>query len=239
MNNRLYKDLAEWWPLLSPPEEYVDEVDFFRPIILAHALPEAPSLLELGSGGGNIASYLKADFAHTTLTDISPEMIAVSRALNPDCEHVVGDMKTLRLPKTYNVVFVHDAIDYMVNLTELRQAITTASVHCKPGGLALFVPDAVLESFQEETESGGSDGQDRAIRYLEWTYDPDKTDMTYTVDYAYLLREGTETRVEYDRHICGLFPRDTWLDLLREAGFKAEIVHDQYSRDVFIARKPV
>ena len=78
-----------------------------------------------------------------------------------------------------------------------------------------------------------------ALRYLEWTYDPDDSDTTYTVDYVYLLRENDQpTRIEHDQHINGLFPRDAWLRLLSEAGFNAEIVNDQYGRDVFVARKP-
>ena len=67
------------------------------------------TLLELGSGGGNNASHLKARF-NCTLTDISPDMLALSRTLNPECEHLEGDMRTLRLGRTFDVVFIHDAI---------------------------------------------------------------------------------------------------------------------------------
>jgi hypothetical protein len=42
------------------------------------------------------------------------------------------------------------------------------------------------------------------------------------VDFAYLLREGEEVTVERDRHLCGVFPRARWLELLGEAGFRAE-----------------
>ncbi|MEO8285766.1 MAG: class I SAM-dependent methyltransferase [Chloroflexota bacterium] len=235
---KMYDELASWWPLLSPPDEYLDEVAFFRQVLAAEKLPAAPSLLELGCGGGNNALHLKTDFAHVTLTDISPEMLAVSQVLNPDCEHILGDMRALRLNRTFDVVFIHDAIDYMATQHDLRLALQTAFTHCTPGGLALIVPDYVRETFQPSTDHGGSDGDDRALRYLEWIYDPDDTDTTYTADYAYLLREDDQhIQVEHDRHVCGLFPRDEWLSLLRAAGFQPEITHDQYERDVFIARR--
>ena len=32
-----------------------------------------------------------------TLTDIAPGMLAMSESINPECEHIVGDMRTLRL----------------------------------------------------------------------------------------------------------------------------------------------
>ncbi len=102
-----------------------------------------------------------------------------------------------------------------------------------------MVPDHVRETFQPTTEHGGSDGEVRALRYLQWTYDPDDTDTTYTVEYAYLLRENDQpTWIEHDQHICGLFPRGEWVRLLREVGFQPEITRDQYERDIFVARRP-
>lgn len=236
---KMYDELASWWPLLSPPEDYAEEAAFFGQVLTEAGLPPSPSLLELGSGGGSNAYYLKKTFADVTLTDLSPQMLAVSQSLNPDCEHLQGDMRTLRLGRTYDVVFIHDAIDYMTTSQALRQAIETAFVHCKAGGMALFVPDHVRETFQPSTDHGGNDGDGRALRYLEWTYDPEENDTMYTTEYVYLLREGNgPTRVEHEQHICGLFPRAEWLRLLGEVGFQAEIVRDEYQHDIFVARRP-
>jgi hypothetical protein len=38
-------------------------------------------------------------------------MLEVSRRLNPDCEHPPGDIRSVRLGRTFDVVFVHDAIE--------------------------------------------------------------------------------------------------------------------------------
>jgi hypothetical protein len=60
------------------------------------------------------------------------------------------------------------------------------------------------------------------------------------VDYAYLLREADgSVRVEQDRHIEGLFPREMWLRLLDGAGFEATMVPFEHSEvkeglDVFV-----
>ena len=237
---KLYSELAAWWPLLSPPEDYVDEAAFFGKVFANAALPSSPSLLELGCGGGNNAFHLKKMFAQVTLTDISPHMLAVSRDLNPECEHLEADMRSVRLGRLFDVVFIHDAIDYMTTVHDLEQAISTAFIHCKPGGIALFVPDHVRETFQPSTEHDGGDGNGRALRYLEWSYDPDENDSTYTVEFVYLLREGNgPARVEHEQHLCGLFPRAEWLRLLDEIGFQPEIIRDEYERDIFLARKPI
>ena len=236
--SKLYNELAVWWPLLSPVAEYAEEAAFFVQVLIQAGLPPVPSLLELGSGGGNNAHHMQHHFAHVTLTDLSTAMLALSRTLNPGCEHQQDDMRTLRLGRTFDAVFVHDAIEYMTTADDLRAALVTAAVHCKPGGWALFVPDYVQETFEPETEHGGADGEGRSLRYLEWTHAPAQEATQYSTDYVYVMREGdSAVRVEHEEHICGIFPRETWLQLLREAGFAPEIVHDAYARELFLARR--
>ena len=171
-----------------------------------------------------------------TLVDLSPGMLDLSRALNPECEHIPGDMRTLRLGRTFDAVLIHDAVMYMTSEDELRQAIETAFVHLKPGGAALIMPDMIRETFVSMTTHGGHDGDGRSIRYIEWTFDPDPSDTTYTVDFAYLLREhNLPVRVVHDCHLFGIFPRETWLRLLSGAGFEPKAASDPWGREVFIS----
>jgi SAM-dependent methyltransferase len=238
---RLYRDLASWFHLLTGPEDYTEEAEIYRRL-LTEAGP-VRTVLELGSGGGNNASHLKRHF-ELTLTDLSEDMLAVSRGLNPECEHIRGDMRTIRLGREFDAVFVHDAIEYVTSVPDLRAAMETAFVHCRPGGVALFVPDYVRETFKPRTDHGGHDGDARSLRYLEWVWDPDPDDDTYVTDYAYLLRhEDGSVRVEHDRHVCGLFARDRWLSLLTEIGFRAEIrvIHlsdEDVAPEAFLAARP-
>ena len=173
--HRFYSDLAPWWPLISAPEEYTEEAAFAASL-LRMANPPTRTVLELGSGGGNNAFHLKGEF-EMTLVDLSEDMLAVSRQLNPDCEHFQGDMRTLRLGRSFDAVFVHDAIDYMTTEADLRQAVATAYEHCRVGGVAVFVPDDIAENFEPDTDHGGHDAPDgRGARYLEWSTDPDPDD---------------------------------------------------------------
>lgn len=235
---KLYSELAEWWPLLSPREDYAAEAEVYKEILLGHS-PVPRTLLELGSGGGNNASFMKKSF-EMTLSDAAEGMLAVSRRLNPECAHVQGDMRTLRLDKTFDAVFVHDAICYMTTEADLRQVFETAFIHCRPGGIALFAPDYVKEAFVPSTEHDGEDGANRSLRYLEWVYDPDPDDTTYEVEYIVAVREGLgPVRVIQDHHVEGIFPRGRWIDLLTAAGFEAEGLPDpiEPGRELFVARK--
>jgi SAM-dependent methyltransferase len=242
---RLYDELASWWPLLSPPADYEEEAAFYGHTLEAAANGPIRTVLELGSGGGSNASHLKARF-DMVLVDRSPGMLSVSRGLNPDLEHVEGDMRAVRLGRQFDAVFVHDAICYMTTEADLRAALATAFAHCRPGGVGLFAPDHIRENFRPSTDHGGSDGTTHGLRYLEWTWDPDPEDTTYAVDYAYLLRTPDNvTRVEHDRHIEGLFGRSDWLRWLSDAGFFARAVPFDHSElapgsyEVFVGVRPV
>ena len=188
IHHRFYGELAEWWPLISPPEDYAEEAAFAATVLAS--VPGVREVLELGSGGGHNAVHLKAQF-EMTLVDLSDEMLAVSRRLNPECEHHQGDMRTVRLGRRFDAVFVHDAVDYMTSEADLRAAIETAHAHCRPGGIAVFVPDHTAETYEAASDHGGSDGADgRAVRFLDWTWDPDPDDTWIVTEYAFMLREA-------------------------------------------------
>ncbi len=238
---KLYASLAPWFHLITSPDEYAEEAEVYRGLLEKAGVPAGGSVMELGSGGGNNASHLKKHF-RLTLSDLSPEMLELSRGINPDLEHIEGDMRTLRLDREFDGVFAHDALDYLTGEDDLRAASETAFVHCRPGGAALFVPDHVRETFEPSTEHGGRDRGQRGARYLQWSWDPDPSDDTYLVDFAFLLRDGDEVRVEHDQHVCGLFARDRWLSLLQGVGFTAEVrsvdLGEERPYEVFVCRKP-
>lgn len=239
----LYSELAPWYHLLTAPGEYAEEAAHIAALVDAAGVDPARTLLELGTGGGGNASHLSSRF-RCTLTDLSPEILAESARINPECEHVQGDMRTMRLGRQFDVVLVHDAISYMTTEEDLRAAVTTAAVHLRPGGLAILVPDVVSETYAPGIGAGGNDGDDgRGVRYLEWDHAPAPGATVYESDWAYLLRHPDgRTEVLHETHHFGLFPRATWeaviagagLDLL-EAG-----VDDPYAGEhvLFTARRP-
>ena len=238
----MYDEISSWFHLITSPHEYAVEAEFYGRVLEESAEIAVKTVLELGSGGGNNASHMKARY-DLTLVDLSESMLDLSRSINPECEHVPGDMRTMRLDRQFDGVFVHDAVMYMTTEEDLRTAIATAFEHCRPGGAAVFAPDDARETFTPRTDHGGHDGEGRSLRYLEWIWDPDPGDDTFVADYAYLLREaGGEARVIHDRHVCGLFPRATWLRLIEEAGFKArrrDGIPGETGPDVFVGVKPL
>lgn len=246
MKTLLYGELVPFYHLLDPLEEHADEGEAFGEVLRA-AVPGARRLLELGSGAGHGAHYVKTYFEHVTLSDISPPMLARSRVLNPECEHVEGDMRTARLGQTFDCVLIHDAIAYMTTPDDLRATAATTFEHLVPGGSALVVPDCVKETFKEFHEDHAGDDGERSLRCMSWSYDPDPTDDVALGDFAFLLREGGEVRAVHDRHEFGLFTTQTWLEVWRGAGFDVEVIErpmpeeyrdSGYTEKMFSCRRP-
>lgn len=238
--HRLYTDLAQAWPLLVPPEAAEEDAHLALEL-LGQALGAAPaSLLELGCGGGGLASHLP-DHMDIVLTDLSEEMLALSRALNPRLEHRQGDMRSLRLDRTFDAVLLGDAVMYMTGEDDLAAALATAAAHLRPGGALLVRPDAVAEDFDEGTLTGGFEGSEgTAAQLLEWHHSPEGT--TYLVDFALLLREpGGAVRCMHEQHRLGLFPRAAWWRILRGTGLEpvaADLPLHLDCGEVFLARRP-
>ncbi len=187
---RLYRDLADWWPLISPPREYAEEAAYLSAVLSSTAAVPVHEVLDL--------------------------------RLNPECRHLRGDMRTIRLARTFDAVLVHDAIDYITTQDDLARVIATAFNHCRPGGTALFVPDYVKDGFRELAGSGGggADGTGRHATFRERTWDPDPTDDWVQADYEFILREADGlVEVIRESHRLGAFSRDVWQRLLTSAGF--------------------
>jgi SAM-dependent methyltransferase len=240
---RLYGELAGWWPVISPPGEYAADAAAVEREFSAAGVP-VRTLLDLGSGGGHIALHLR-QHRSVTLIDMSADMLAVSRQLNPGCEHLQGDMRTIRLGREFDAVLVHDAVDYVISQADLALVAGTAFAHCRPEGIAVFAPDHTAETFRPGTGAGGGhDGTGRQASFTERTTDPDPGDDWILAEYEFTLRgpDGTVTVVP-EAHRLGSFRRATWLALLTDAGFDAGVrslsVPGRSRRVLFTGRRPL
>jgi SAM-dependent methyltransferase len=217
---RLYKDLARYFPIITPPEDYLEEGEYFAQVIKNTSPIESKTLLNLGCGAGSDDFSLKKYFKVTGV-DLSPEMLKLARKLNPDVKYLQGDMRSVRLKKKFDAVAVFDAINYMLSKEDLRSLFATAHEHLKPGGLLILVIEVTPQNFRQNlTRSSVHQKDDIEVVFIENIFDPEPADPTYEGTYIFLIREKGKLKIETDRHVCGMFSLNTWFDLLQEAGFK-------------------
>jgi hypothetical protein len=237
MPSRLYTDLAEWWPLFPPPGYYEQEAASVRAILAAACLGPPRRILELGSGGGSMASHLRAH-AELSLVEPADAMLALSRRLNPGVTHHKGDMRSVRLGCSFEAVIIHDAINYMNREEDLIATLTTARAHLDPGGVIMVAPDDTSESFSPGVGSGGQDSPDGNIglRYLSWSHAAQ--DTSYVVDFALMLRSSDgAVQLVHDRHTFGLFSCETWRKSFIQTGFPTpQVRSDRWRQHVFVAK---
>jgi SAM-dependent methyltransferase len=217
----LYGELAELWPFVSPPENYVEEVRTFRDRFRRHGVGDGARILHLGSGGGSIDFHFKHTYTVTGV-DISPAMIAYAARLNPEVEYVEGDIRTVRLGRLFDAVLVHDAISYMTTIEELEMVYRTAAAHLEVGGVMVALPEELrtrMAPDEAEVETTELDG--RVVTVIETDYDADPKDHEFETVFIFLIREHGELRVELDRHKVGVFDLQEFLDAMVRAGFEA------------------
>ena len=231
--NRMYGEFAHLWPLISPPEEYEESARHWREVLRAKLGPGRHPILELGVGGGHNLSRFVSEF-QATAVDISEGMLENSRRLNPGVEHLIGDMRTIRLGRIFKAVLIHDAIEYILTEDDLRATFATAKAHLEPGGVFIVAPDWFKETFPGTHVSHFvRQGTDPEFTFIEYVGDPNPNDNSVEWVFLYVFREKDRIRVEEDHHVMSLFPRATWLRLLGETGFTVEFMpyRDFYTRE--------
>ena len=246
---KAYNDLAWTELILCSPEDCVAETELYFKAIIDHSKIELKKLLHLGCGAGMNDYTFKKHFKVTGV-DISKGMLKVAKSLNPDVIYLHGDMRTIRIPELYDAVVIPDSIGYMVTPEDLRKTILTANNHLKQGGILLIVVH-VREEFRENNFVYTGSKDDINITVFENNHILDSTKEKYQAVLTYLIRRGGKLEIHNDCHIIGLFPLETWLNLLKDVGFeitrmKLNNLYDQfimdggeYSQTMFVCNKPL
>jgi SAM-dependent methyltransferase len=226
---RLYHDLSWIWPIVCPPEDYVEETEFFSRTIKEKAEIEVRTLLHLGCGGGRHDYTFKNHFKVTGL-DVSREMLGMARKLNPKLEYVCGDMRTVRLGTSFDSVAALDSINYMRTEDDLRRTFLTAYDHLNPGGVFLTFAEESLERFKQNRTIASTHTQGNIqVTFIENSFDPDPSDNHFEMTLIYLVRKESRLEIHTDFHLWGLFERHTWHRLLKETGFDVEELRFEHS----------
>jgi SAM-dependent methyltransferase len=223
MSHKLYDELVDLYPLVSRQEDYTHEARLIRDAValgLADGSGKTgrPTLLDIGVGNGHVLSHLTPLF-DAEAADLSAGMLAHSQSINPGVPHHLGDMRDLRIGKTFDAVLIHDAIHYMTTPDDLVKAMATAREHLRPGGAAVFMPCYIRETFINRDVSYGLTRTDPPeFTYVARAWDQDPTDFLYELKFCLFSRKGGELKVYEDRHTLACYPDALWRESVVKAG---------------------
>ncbi len=141
----IFGTYAQYYNLLYKDKDYAAEADYVHNLI-ARYRPEGKSLLDLGCGTGRHDILLAKKGYRITGVDMSDKMLAVANsqlaALSPDLyspDFVHGDIRTVRLGKTFDIVTsLFHVISYQVSNEYLLATFETVKMHLRPGGIFIF-----------------------------------------------------------------------------------------------------
>lgn len=228
-----YNDLAWTDSLITSPEECKEETEYFVRAIRDHSRIEVQTLLHLGCGAGMNDYTFKRHFKVTGV-DMSAGMLEIARTLNPEVTYLCHDMRTVTLEQRFDAVAIPDSIGYMITERNLRNTITTAREHLKPGGILLIVA-LVREDFQKNNFVYTGSREEVEVTIFENNYVLDSHQTTYEATLVYLIRRKGELEIFTDRHTLGLFPLEIWFSLLADAGFEVKQITMDHAYDRFIS----
>jgi SAM-dependent methyltransferase len=227
MSHKLYDELVELYPLVSRLEDYTDEARRIREAVMAGLVPAGgkakrgkPTLLDIGVGNGHVLSHL-TPFFKAEGADLSAGMLKHSQKVNPGVPHHLGDMRDMRVGKTFDAVLIHDAIHYMTTHEDLIKAMETAKAHLRPGGVAVFMPCYVRETFVNRDVSHALTKSDPPeFTYVARAWDPDPKDELYELKFYLFSRKGGTLKVYEDAHTLACYADKVWRKCVKKAGFE-------------------
>lgn len=137
VRNLLYRNPG-LYELVYP--EAGDETPAMCRRMFARYLPRAPaSILDIGCGTGRDLASLAREGADCTGIDVLPAMIEYARATRPQLRLEVGDMRSLRLGRTFDAILcMGSALMYAIADRDLRATMQTFVAHAHPGTLLVL-----------------------------------------------------------------------------------------------------
>ncbi|MBO0608991.1 class I SAM-dependent methyltransferase [Myceligenerans salitolerans] len=110
--------------------------------VVGHAMdtwaPHAASLLDAGCGTGTLVAAL-SDRLTCLGIDVQPQLIAHARHAHPNCDFEVGELCTLDLGRTFDVITcLGNVLAYLHEPDELHAATAAMSRHAHPGTILVI-----------------------------------------------------------------------------------------------------
>lgn len=193
----VFADYSKYYDLLYRDKDYEGEARYVHELI-ARQRPGARSVLDLGCGTGRHAALLAQRDYQLTGVDLSEEMLKVARESAPQLSFVQGDVRSVRLGKTFDVVLsLFHVMSYQTTNADLRAALATLREHLAPGGLFVFdcwYGPAVLTSRPETRVKRLEDAALQVTRLAEPVLYPN--DNLVDVNYQVLIRDKQSGAVQ-------------------------------------------
>lgn len=218
--------------MISSPEEYESFSNYILHKINEHKTRKTSTLLHLGCGSGCIDYNLKNHYSITGV-DLSKDMIKSAAKKNPECEYLVGDMRTVNLNRKFDAIILPDSTAYLLTESEIYNLFKNAKNMLNKDGLLMVMVEYDPEFFpQNRTTVEKVRKDDIELTFIENNYAKDLRENSFEATFIFLIRIKGELDVVMDVHRAGLFKKEIWHDQMVKAGFKTELIEDEMLEEI-------
>lgn len=233
----MFSKTAKYYDAIYSFKDYNAEAASVRSIIKQEH-PTARSILDVGCGTGEHARRLATDFAVDGI-DLEPEFIALAQSKVITGTFSVADMRQFQLEKRYDVVLcLFSSIGYLLQESEVIQALTCFSDHLADGGVMLVEPWFTPDAWQTGRPWLTPPVDLPELKICRMNVSARRGDVSL-LDFHYLI--ATPVGVEHveEKHELALYSVDQLLRCFAVAGLVAS--HDPvglFGRGLYMARRP-
>jgi SAM-dependent methyltransferase len=247
-----YGRFAYYYDALMEEAPYSSWVEFVLSAWRLYGLKDDMSLLDLGSGTGQLSIRFASEGFSVTGVDLSSEMLSVARSKAEEAGMNIPfyeqNMAELELPGQFGICGIFcDSLNYLRSENEVTETFQRVAHHLVPGGLFVFDVHSVhkvVEGFINHSFSLNGD----EVSYI---WDSFEGEHPNSVEHEISFFILDELSGKYDRfdeiHYQRTFPVETYTAWLQEAGLEVLQIGADFDmaapsadseRIFFIARKP-
>lgn len=116
--------------------DYDKEYDFYNKLLQKN---KPNSILEIGSGTGNLAKRFIENQQNYRGLDFSKSMITISQKRNPNCKFIHGDMRDFNLEeKTDAIIITSRSTSYLITNNDINDTFSSLYNNLNPNGIIIF-----------------------------------------------------------------------------------------------------
>jgi ubiquinone/menaquinone biosynthesis C-methylase UbiE len=220
-----FQELAEYYDALNDWKDYRAEADRLEAIARRFGRSGRTTWLDVACGTGRHLEFLRRGHPAVGL-DGSRAMLRVARRRLPGVQLLVGDMRTFRLRRRFDVVScLFSAIGHLGTLRDVRSAFANFARHLNPGGVALVEPWLSPSEFRPGMLQLRSH-ESPSVTLVRLASSSRRGDRS-TVRYDVLIgKPGHGVRHLVETDVKLLLSREELLELLSGAGLRSRfLVH--------------
>jgi ubiquinone/menaquinone biosynthesis C-methylase UbiE len=237
---RQYRELAKYYDLLYSWKDYGKESETLVQLIGRYKRSPGNDLLDVGCGTGKHAAQLAKKFDCVGV-DSSEEMLEAARHNAQGVKFVPGDMTSFDLGREFDVILcLFSTIGYVRTYPKLARTLRNFSRHLKPGGVVIIEPwftkSTAIDGHLHVLAQGTDD-----LKIVRVDHTRVRGDASVLDERIVVADREKGLSVFSDRMVMGLFEKDKFLRLMREAGLEAKYLKRSLApgRGLYVGVKPL